>query len=244
MVIICYYISKYSINLDEYKNYLMYYYCYIRINNILPIDYSIHNASISSTPYYEEIIKSIQSIVNFSKFPFLSNEKIYLSMLNKEPSLAESQYPTWNWNKVWGNYVSLLLNTYDKEIIYKHLHMCLATNKKLFSMNLISSSVCDKCTSDLEQTPIHMFYQCQYIQELFMWLLRILLYVCSFKPTSNIKCLYFDISYDNSQQKNVCNMFRAVYIVSIWRTRKENLRVAILKRVIVNKCLNIIDNIE
>ena len=229
---------------EEYKNSLMYYYCYIRLNNILPSDYSIHNASPVTTPYYETVINAIPNILHLPIFPFIANEKLYQNMLTKEQSLAETQYPTWNWEKIWDNYLSLYINTYDKEIVYKHLHVCLATNKRLFSMNLINSSVCDKCTSGREQTPIHMFYQCQNVNEVYMWLLRVLLYICDFKPTSNIKCLYFDNTYSNRQQRNICNMFIVSYILTIWRTRKENLRIAIIKKMIVNKCLYVIDTFK
>ena len=229
---------------EDYKNSLMYYYCYIRLNNILPSDYSIHNASPVTTPYYETVINAIQKILHLPLFPFIPNVKIYQNMLAKEPSLVETQYPTLNWKKIWDNFLSLYITTYDKEIIYKHLHVVLATNKKLYSMNLINSSVCDKCTSGREQTPLHMFYQCQTVNEVYMWLLRVLLYICNFKPTSNIRCLYLDNTYSNRQQKNMCNIFITAYILTIWKTRKENLRIAILKNIIINKCLNIIEIIK
>ena len=83
-------------------------------------------------------------------------------MLIQEESLAESQYPTFNWQNIWDNYLNVFIHSYNKEIIYKHLHMCLATNKKLYTMNLIDSSICSKCMADREETPIHMFYQCEY----------------------------------------------------------------------------------
>ena len=40
---------------DEYHNPLMLYFCYIRMNNVLEIDYSIHNAARFTTPYYQLI---------------------------------------------------------------------------------------------------------------------------------------------------------------------------------------------
>ena len=35
---------------DEYHNSLMLYYCYMRMNNILEIDYSVHHAALSTMP--------------------------------------------------------------------------------------------------------------------------------------------------------------------------------------------------
>ena len=70
------------------------------------------------------------------------------------------------------------------------------------------------------------------------------MYICTFIPSSNIKCIYFDNIFNDREQKNVCNMFIGAYIISIWKTRKENLRIAVLKSIIVNKVLNIFESIE
>lgn len=122
--------------------------------------------------------------------------------------------------------------------------MCLAINNRSFLMNLISSRLCDKCTDAIEQTPLHMFYQCKSVKDTFNWLLRVLLYVCDFKPTSNIIFLYFDNIFFNRKQQNVCNMFISFNILTIWKTRKENLRIALVKNMIIKKKLYAIRNIE
>ena len=229
---------------DEYRNILMYHYCYIRLNNILPSDYSIHNASPVTTPYYDTVINTIRNVIHLPGFPSTPKKQIYMSMLIKEESLAASQYPTLNWQNIWDNYLSLFIYPFEKEIIYKHLHMCLATNKKLFVMNLIDTSKCNKCTTERDQTPLHMLYECEYVKAIFMWLLRVLHYVSNFKPMSNIKFIYFDNTYRNRQQRNICNLFISAYILTIWKTRKENLRIAILKNMVINKVLEIINIIK
>ena len=111
-------------------------------------------------------------------------------------------------------------------------------------MKLINSNRCNKCTADREQTSLHIFYECENIKMLFMWLLRVIFYVCNFRPISNIKFIYFDNKYQNRQQKNICNLFISAYILTVWKTRKENLRIGILKRMIINKCLGTIDTME
>ena len=117
---------------SDYRNSLMFYYCYIRVNNIFPSDYNVHYASPVSTPYYEKSINILKSILHLPGFPNTTNKHIYSNMFKQEESLVESQYPTFNWARVWANYQSIFIYPYDREIIYKHLHMCLATNKKLF----------------------------------------------------------------------------------------------------------------
>ena len=167
--------------LDEgYNSSFLYYYCYIRLNNIIPSDYSIHNTSPFTTPYYEIALNVINNSLHLPNFPVISNEKLYENMLGRDLSLSETLYPTFHWGKIWGNFHNILINTYDREIIYKHLHLCLATNQRLFAMNLVSSNQCNRCPSENEQTPVHLFYECQYVNGIFMWLLKVLFYICIF----------------------------------------------------------------
>ena len=160
-------------NHDTYRNSLMLYYCYIRLNNVLPTDYSIHNASLITTPFYSSVITIIQSILHFPGFPNISKDKIYNSMLHEEKSLVELQYPTMNWQKIWSNHRSLFIYSRDKEIMYKHLHMVLATHTKLFLMDLVEISKCNKCTANREETPLHMMYECDYVRPFFLWFLGV-----------------------------------------------------------------------
>ena len=102
-------------------------------------------------------------------------------------------------------------------------------------MGRSESSKCNKCTGDWNHTALHMFYQCEFINPLPLWLLRVLLNICNFKPTSNIKFLYFDVAYNGLYQKTLCNIFLYIYVVTIWKTRKENLRIGILKSMIVKR---------
>ena len=102
-------------------------------------------------------------------------------------------------------------------------------------MDIIISSFCNKCSTESEQTPLHMFYHCESVKPFFLWILRCLYRLCNFKPSSNIKFIYFDTVYSSSFQKNICNVFLYVYIITIWRTRKEHLRIGNLKSMVVSK---------
>ena len=78
-----------------------------------------------------------------------------------------------------------------------------------------------------------MYYECDYVKPLFIWILKCLSNVCNFKPSSNIKFIFFDNSYINSYQNIICNLFIYIYVITIWRTRKENLRIGDLKNVFI-----------
>ena len=122
--------------------------------------------------------------------------------------------------------------------------MVLATNRKLFMMNLVDSSACNKCISGNDQTALHMIYECEYIKPLFEWILKCLYYLCNFKPSSNIRFLYFDNMYTSPSQKNICNIFIYLYVITIWRNRKENLRIGNLKWIFVRKLLEHYETME
>ena len=77
-----------------------------------------------------------------------------------------------------------------------------------------------------------------------MWLIRVLFYITKFKPVSNIKFIYLDNRYGNRQQQNICNIFITAYILTVWKTRKENMRIAIVKKMIINKSQDIINIIK
>ena len=67
---------KCNIN-DDYHNPLMYYYCYMRMHNIIDMEYSIHNASLQTTPYYEIIYGLIRKVIHVPGFPIVSNKNLY-----------------------------------------------------------------------------------------------------------------------------------------------------------------------
>ena len=233
-----------SYTYEEYRNVLMYHYCFIRLSNILPSNFSIHHASPWTPVYYDIAITEMRGIIHLSRFPNAPKRKIYMSMLPKEQSLAEHLYPTLNWNNIWDNFNVLPMFSYDKEILYKHLHMVLATNKRLFSMNLSNTDKCNRCTTDREQTPLHLFYECDLVKPLFMWLLKILYYVSNYTPISNIKVIYLDNKYSTIEQKKICNLFISIYILTVWRNRKENLRIGIMKRRVISKVIQTINTVK
>ena len=58
-------------------------------------------------------------------------------------------------------------------------------------------------------------------------------------PLSNLRIMYFDNKCINHEQKNICNILLSVYVITVWKIRKENLRIA--KSMIMKKCLDIIE---
>ena len=99
--------------------------------------------------------------------------------------------------------------------------------------NIASSNQCNLCRDSREQTALHMLYECTYILPFYQWFLNILMQICSFNPSSNIRFLYFDSFYQDLYQRRICNVFLVVYICTVWRTRKENLRLGNLQKMLI-----------
>ena len=108
---------------DDYFNPLMHYYCYLRMHNLLTMNYSIHNAAISTTPYYETVYITIKKVLHLPGYPLVSKKNSYMSLIPEEKSYAEE------------NFSNIIFNPYEKEIVFKHLHLCLATNQRLAMMS-------------------------------------------------------------------------------------------------------------
>ena len=100
-------------------------------------------------------------------------------------------------------------------------------------MDISNSSTCNLCNDDKEQTALHILYECSNILPFYQWFLTILLYLFNFKPSSNIRFLYFDNVYKDLYQKRISNLFLVVYICTVWKTRKENLRIGNLRKLLI-----------
>ena len=150
------------------------------MHNILDMNYSVHNTSLLATPYYDIIYGLLQKIIHVPGFPIVPNKTLYKFLLPSENSYAESHYPTFNWKRIWKNSSCTVFNPYEKEVIFKHLHLCLATNQRLSVMDQGTLSLCTNYMGNNDHTAMHMFYECEYVKPLFQWLLRILYNVCNF----------------------------------------------------------------
>ena len=69
---------------DEYYNPLMIFYCFLKMNNVIHKDFSVHDAAIISTPYYQAITHTLNIFLQLSTFPVLDNKKMYEQLMPNE----------------------------------------------------------------------------------------------------------------------------------------------------------------
>ena len=170
----------------------MLHYCFLKINYLIPKEFSVHDATIQCPPYYQSIMGINNNLLQIPTYPILSNKKTYTLLSPQEKPIIEDLYPRFNWKNIWSNFRKPKIYPYDKDIIYKHLHVVLATNTRLVMLNVANSKICNLCRDEKEQTALHMLYECSYISPLYHWLLDILMQICNFNPQSNLRFLYFD----------------------------------------------------
>ena len=48
---------------------------------------------------------------------------MYESILPKEQPLVENLYPHFKWKNIWNNFCEIKTIPFDKDIIFKHLHV-------------------------------------------------------------------------------------------------------------------------
>ena len=87
-------------NDEDSNNPLILYYCYMRMGNIISMNYSARHASLTITPYYEIIYNMLKKILHIKGFPQVSKQDIYTHLLTKENSYGEEHYPTFNWKQI------------------------------------------------------------------------------------------------------------------------------------------------
>ena len=133
------------------------------MNYVIPKNFSVHDAAIESTPYYQAIMSVNDKCLQIPTFPILSNKKMYEHLIPTENPIVENLYPQFKWKNIWSNFCDLKIHPFDKDVIYKHLHVILATNTRLAMLSVANSSKCNLCRDDKEQTALHMLYECNYI---------------------------------------------------------------------------------
>ena len=119
------------------------------------------------SPYYDYTITLVCKCESLLKFPVLDNKVVYKKFLKKDALTVEVKYPLFNWETIWHNYYTGKIGTYQKEFLYKHLHDVLTVNKRLYTLRLVDSPLCNVCGE--EESAVHIFYFCKKVKQVFIW---------------------------------------------------------------------------
>ena len=231
-----------SFNNPDQITFMMEYYNNIRIAQVFNKQANMPNVAYNGTEYYNQIVDIIRSCIHCPKFPKISSKSIYEYRLPIENPRIESMYDNsiFNWKTIWRNISFKYIQINEREIVYKYMHEILPTKKRMASIGQ-GSSECKFC--GMEESNIHISYQCVFYKPVIEWFKGLLFKCLGFNPNM-MKILMFDMSNTDRVLKNTCIILTATYLTNIWLARKAELPpIATIKlikgKIIYNKCINL-----
>ena len=116
------------------------------------------NVNFSPIPFYDSVIDVIRKSSKLNDFPNVTTKNIYESIIQKQKPIVEEKYPLFDWENIWDNIASRVINSDNRSILFKYLHEILPNNLRLYNIRRKGSPNCDTC--NMEENNVHMFYFC------------------------------------------------------------------------------------
>ena len=166
---------------------------------------------------------------------------IYEHLLPIEKPRIESIYDNslFRWKSIWKNISFKFIQVNERELVFKYMHEILPTRKRMSNIGQ-GSPECKFC--NMEESNIHVSYQCSYYKPVIEWFKILLIKCCNFNPNM-LKILMFDVPNIERTAKNTCIVLVATYVTNIWIARKLELTpsaaIRLIKgKIIYNKSIN------
>ena len=141
-------------------------------------------------------------------------------MYNITQPEIETMYPNYDWTQIWKNVAFKPINIYDRNIMFKYIHEILTNSKKLYSMGLKTSPLCNKC--GVEESNVHLVLYCCKVQTSVNWMRRLIFYLCNMDIGNNLlRCLFLDFPKVHKTVQNTLNVIICSYVSWIWYNREE-----------------------
>ena len=202
---------------------LLIYYCKMRSSYLIETE-NINDIAILSTPYYNEVIITLRKVIKMENYPEVKAKHIYWYLINSEgyaPKVVEN-YPLFDWDRIWENVNNKLIDTYDREILYKYVHEVLATRDRLYMMNISTNRECGYCKEP--ESVMHIMYFCKYNMNVLSWFSKLLMDLCNIKTKSILKILKLEFEAYSSRDRNTAIMLITNYITGIWYSYKLGIK--------------------
>ena len=194
------------------------YYCKMRLSYLLQTKDKEEVSYVSNT-YYSIAIDVIRKVCRCKSFPLLTNKLVYNYIRpNTEPNV-HSNYPLFDWGKIWKNVNNKLIGLREREFIYKYMHESLATNMRLKMLKIRTDGSCDRCGEDEFQ--MHIFYTCPVIKDVFIWFKTVLYNLCTIERDNILRILMLDFKCKNNKCNNVAVVLIVDYFYVLWVSKKK-----------------------
>ena len=195
------------------------YYCKIRLSHMVN-SININEVSYISTPFYSEAIGCIRKVYHQPKFPKLKSKEIYRCLITKSKPVVEANYPLSDWNRVWKRINNPLVDISEREFLFRYIHETLASNQRLFMLNIRDNGNCDKC-GEAEHS-LHIFYFCEGIRNIRNWFMNILSRLCNISSSEVLNALLLNFKYCEAKHDNLVLIVISDYLYVLWISRMKN----------------------
>ena len=132
-----------------------------------------------------------------------------------------------DWNRVWGNLQSAMLEPRGREILFMIVHNIVPNRDRLFNkFNMVPSHDCVHC--GIIHDNVHLFCECQLVREAWFWVRQRLLGLLPdiFGNTSNFEFLH--LMFEFSIMNNEVIWMLGVWVQLVWNTvicKKKHLKI-------------------
>ena len=207
--------------LESTENDLIQYYKALRVNTLFNIRNLPTKVSYINTPYYEYSVETLRRCIHIKKFPNINSKIIYNMLFSITQPEIEIMYPNYDWKQIWKNIAFKPINLYDRNVMFKYIHEILTNSKKLYSMGLRTSPLCNKC--GVEESNVHLVLYCCKVQNSISWMRRLIFYLCNMDIGNNLlKCLFLDFPKVHKTIQNTLCVIICSYISWVWYNRDES----------------------
>ena len=183
----------------------------------------MNKVAMLSTPYYNDVIITLRKIIKMGKYPEVKAKSVYWYLMKSDgfaPKVVEN-YPLFEWNEIWKNVNNKLINTYDREILYKYIHEVLATKDRLYMMNIVTTKECEYCKEP--ESIMHIMYFCRHNKNVVDWFSKLLKDLCKIKTKSTLMILKLDFKAYSNRDRNTALLLITDYITGVWFSYKLGL---------------------
>ena len=170
-----------AFNNSSQIKFMMEYYTIIRIGQLFDKPVNLPNVSYNGSVYYNQIVDTVRKCIRCPKFPYINSKMIYEHLLPIEKPRIESTYDNslFRWKSIWKNISFKFIQVNERELVFKYMHEILPTRKRMSNIGQ-GSPECKFC--NMEESNIHVSYQCSYYKPVIEWFKILLIKCCNFNP--------------------------------------------------------------
>uniref|UniRef100_A0A803KE26 Reverse transcriptase domain-containing protein n=2 Tax=Xenopus tropicalis TaxID=8364 RepID=A0A803KE26_XENTR len=145
--------------------------------------------------------------------------KVSKVLKHDEVTVPVSNFSEDRSKKVWRNVFGKFLANTHKDLSWAIAHQCLPTREFQHRRGLVARAKCPRETCCIDETVLHLFWNCPFAQEVWKVAGPLFKHVGGFKDFNHLMVLFGLFVCSTSSQYNICWMMINCFKNAIWKTR-------------------------